>query len=92
MKVGLEREIKELDRQIKEARRTATAALTLEDKLAGQKQVKALEQQRNAKRRALFDAQDEIDRQRERLILEIQGKLQQRTSLTELFKVRWKLT
>jgi len=73
------------------ARRTATAALTLEDKLAGQKQVKALEQQRNAKRRALFDAQDEIDRQRERLIAEIEGKLQQRTSLFELFRVRWKL-
>jgi hypothetical protein len=91
LKVGLEREIKELDRQIKEARRTATAALTLEDKLAGQKQVKVLEQQRNAKRRALFDAQDEIDRQRERLIAEIEGKLQQRTSLIELFKVRWKL-
>jgi len=91
LKVGLEQEIKELDRQIKEARRTATAALTLEDKLAGQKQVKALEQQRNAKRRALFDAQDAIDRQRERLIAEIEGKLQQRTSLKELFKVRWKL-
>ena len=91
LKVGLEQEIKELDRQIKEARRTATAALTLEDKLAGQKQVKALEQQRNAKRRALFDAQDEIDRQRERLISEIEGKLQQHTSLNELFKVRWKL-
>jgi adenine-specific DNA-methyltransferase len=56
LKVGLEREIKELDRQIKEARRTATAALTLEEKLARQKQVKALESQRNAKRRALFDA------------------------------------
>ncbi len=91
LKVGLEQEIKELDRQIKEARRTATAALTLEDKLAGQKQVKTLEQQRNAKRRALFDAQDEIDRQRERLIADIEGKLQQRTSLVELFRVRWKL-
>jgi len=39
----------------------------------------------------LFDAQDEIDRQRERLIAEIEGKLQQRTSLIQLFKVRWKL-
>jgi len=66
--------VKELDRQIKEARRAATATLTLEDKLAGQKQVKALEQQRNSKRRALFDAQDEIDRQRERLIAEIESK------------------
>jgi adenine-specific DNA-methyltransferase len=69
----------------------ATAALTLEDKLAGQKHVKALEQQRNVKRRALFDAQDEIDRQRERLIAEIEGKLQQRTSIVELFKIRWRL-
>ncbi len=91
LKVGLKREIKELDRQIKEARCTATAALTLEDKLAGQKQVKALEQQRTAKRRALFDVQGEIDRQRERLIAEIEGKLQQRTTMTLLFTIRWRL-
>ncbi|HYJ87187.1 MAG TPA: SNF2-related protein [Pyrinomonadaceae bacterium] len=43
LKLGLEREIKDIDRQIKEARRNATAALTLEEKLAGQKQIKALE-------------------------------------------------
>ena len=52
LKIGLEREIKELDRQIKEARRAATAALTLEENLAGQKQIKALEAQRNQKRRS----------------------------------------
>ncbi|MBI4527382.1 MAG: hypothetical protein HY695_26610 [Deltaproteobacteria bacterium] len=91
LKVGLEREIKELDRQIKEARRAATAALTLEEKLAGQKEVKALESQRNAKRRALFDAQDDIDRRREELIAEIEGKLQQRVSQERLFSIRWKL-
>jgi superfamily II DNA/RNA helicase len=36
-KVVLEREIKELDRQIKEAKRAATAAVDLQSKLAGQK-------------------------------------------------------
>jgi hypothetical protein len=92
LKLGLEREIKALDRQIKDARRAATAALTLEDKLAGQKQVKALEVQRNTKRRTLFDAQDDIDAQRERLIAQIEGKLQQKTSLAELFAIRWSLT
>jgi superfamily II DNA or RNA helicase len=92
LKVGLEREIKEMDRQIKEARRAGTAALTLEEKLAGQKQVKALEAQRNAKRRALFDAQDDIDRRRQQLIEEIEGKLQQRVSQTNLFSIRWELT
>ncbi|KAA0230966.1 DEAD/DEAH box helicase [candidate division KSB1 bacterium] len=91
LKVGLEREIKELDRQIKEARRTATAALTLDEKLAGQKQIKALEAQRSQKRRSLFDAQDEIDRQREQLISDIEGKLQQRVSQTRLFSIRWRL-
>ena len=91
LKIGLEREIKELDRQIKEARRAATAALTLEEKLSGQKQIKALEAQRNQKRRSLFDAQDEVDRQREELIAKIEGKLQQTTELVELFEIRWRL-
>ena len=53
LKVALKREIKELDRQIKEARRAASAALTLEAELDGQKQVKALEGQRNSRRRAI---------------------------------------
>ena len=91
LKLGLEREIKEFDRHIKEARRAATAALTLEEKLAGQKAIKALESQRNAKRRALFDAQDDVDRRREQLIAEIEGKLQQRVSQSNLFSIRWQL-
>jgi len=91
LKVGLEREIKELDRLIKETRRAATAALTLEEKLAGQKQIKDLEAQRNQKRRSLFDAQDDVDRQRETLIEKIEGKLHQKTSLLSLFSVRWNL-
>ncbi|MGC8490343.1 MAG: SNF2-related protein [Syntrophobacteraceae bacterium] len=91
LKVGLEREIKELDRQIKEARRAALVGLTLEEKLAGQKQIKTLEALRNQKRRSLFDAQDEVDRQREELIARIEGKLMQKTSMRQLFQIRWKL-
>jgi hypothetical protein len=91
LKLGLEREIKELDRQVKDARRLATTALTLEEKLAGQKQIKALESQRNGKRRALFDAQDEVDRQRDRLIAGIEGRLQQRATLADVLFIRWVL-
>ncbi len=91
LKIGLEREIKEIDRQIREARRAATAALTLEEKLNGQKQVKALEAQRNQKRRSLFDAQDQVDRQREELIAVVEGKLKQVSTLTPLFTIRWLL-
>lgn len=91
LKVGLEREIKDIDRQIKEARRAASAALTLEEKLQGQKQIKALESHRKERRRSLFDAQDEIDGNRERLIQSIEGKLKSESSEEELFTIRWKL-
>ena len=65
--------------------------LPLKEKLAGQKQIKALEVLRNQKRRSLFDAQDEIDNQREQLIAQIEGKIEQKTELRLLFTIRWKL-
>ena len=89
LKLGLEREIKEMDRQIKEARRSATAALSLEEKLAAQKQIRALESQRNAKRKSLFEAQDQVDAQRDRLIASVEGKLAQKSSSLPLFTIRW---
>ena len=92
LKAGLEREIKEFDRMIKEARRTSATALTLEEKLASQKQIKAIEAQRNDKRRSLFEAQDEIDKNREQLISQIEGKLSSHTTTEDLFLIRWKIT
>ena len=89
--MGVEREIKEFDRQIKEARRAATTALTLEEKLAGQKQIKSLEAQHNLKRRTLFDAQDQVDQQREELIAAIEGKMNQKAWTEQLFSLRWRL-
>ena len=91
LKVGLERELKELDRQIKAARRVAGTALTLEEKLAAQKEIKRIEAQRNQKRRTLFDAQDQIDKQRDELIAVTERKLQLDISVNKLFEVRWTL-
>src|SRR5690606_29922249 len=85
LKVTLEREIKEMDRAIKEAKRAATIALTIEEKLAGQKQVKSLESQRSERRKKLFEAQDEIDRKRTELIEDIEGKLKQSLSVQTIF-------
>jgi adenine-specific DNA-methyltransferase len=92
LKLGLERDIKEIDRQIKEARRAATTALTLEEKLTGQKRVKELEVHRHEKRRSLFDAQDKLDAQRAELIASIEGKLTQKSGMETLFNIRWRLS
>jgi superfamily II DNA or RNA helicase len=92
LKLGLEREIKELDRQIKEARRAAMVAVSLEEKLAAQKKMKALESDRNQRRRALFDSQDEIDRKRGDLITQLEAQLKQHSHCQSLFTICWRVT
>jgi adenine-specific DNA-methyltransferase len=92
LKQGLEREIKDLDKQIREARRATVLAASLHDKLEAQKSIKALEATRNRKRRELFDAQDAIDSQRDELIARIEKQLQQRHSSKPVFTFRWRLT
>lgn len=92
LKLSLEREIKEIDREIKDARRSATMALTLEEKLAGQKRIKNLEARRNEKRRSLFDAQDAVDKRRAEFITAIEGKLSQKQTQKPLFSIRWSLS
>lgn len=91
LKEGLEASIKELDKQIKEVRREAKIAVTLEEKLALQKQQKSLESQRNKSRRELFDKQDEVDERREALIDSLEGKLNKKTTSNTVFTIFWQL-
>lgn len=91
LKVLLERDIKDYDRQIREAKRAATGALDLQAKLAGQKRVRELEKLRNQKRRALFEAQDDIELRRDNLIDEMQVQLEQHVELEPLFTIRWRV-
>ncbi len=89
LKLGLEREMKELDRQIKEARRSMREAAALEDKVTFQKQLKSLEAQRNLKRKNLYEAQDSLEQPRDAINISIEGKLTHKVSLEPLFTVRW---
>jgi superfamily II DNA/RNA helicase len=89
LKFGLEREIKDIDREMKDIRRGAALAASLAEKLDAQKKVKSLDEKRKKKRRELFDAQDAIDANREELIKSVEGQLKQTTNLRSLFTVRW---
>ena len=91
LKLGLEQEIKEIDRKIKEVRRTAAASPTLEEKLHWQKQQRELEGKRSKLRRELFARQDEIEVQRNELIGQLEGQLEQRVEEQTLFSIEWML-
>lgn len=91
LKLGLEQEIKAIDGEIKEVRRIAATAATLEEKLGYQKQQRELEGKRNKLRRELYARQDEIDAERNELIDQLEQQLQQQVQEVTLFKVEWVL-
>ena len=91
LKVGLEREIKELDKLIKEARTKSKGAATLAEKLAMQKEQRNHENNRDRKRRELFDRQDEIQRRRDKLIDELEVQLSQQVTVQPLFACEWEV-
>ena len=91
LKSGLEFDLKERDREIKFLKAESRKILRLEEKLEAQRAIKELEKKRNARRRNLFEAQDEIERRKEDLIGEVETRLRQQISRQELFAIRWRV-
>lgn len=89
LKIGLERQLKELEKEIKEARKSSHLSKTLNEKLDNQKRIKTLENQRSAKRRSLYSEQDRIEEKREVLISRLEKRIAPRTSSIPLFTIRW---
>lgn len=79
LKEGLERDIKELGKLIKEKKRefkTGSGDKTLEEMLDLKEEISKLESKRKEMRRNLYEQQDAIDEQNERLQEEIRQKLE----------------
>ncbi len=91
LKDAIEYSIKELDKEIRQVRKDAKLAPTLEEKLELQKQQKKLEMQRNKDRRELFDKQDEVDLRREEMITAIEERLTKKIEEKVLFTIKWKM-
>ena len=91
MKISLEKEIRDLDAEIKLRKAEAKKMLNLEAKVKSQRQIKELEKKRSEKRQTLFSAQDDIDDKKETLLTDIEKRLNQKLEQKELFTIKWKM-
>lgn len=91
MKISLDKEIKDLDAEIKLKKSEAKKLLQLDAKVKAQRAIKELERRRSEKRQHLYEAQDLIDERKEKLLTEIEQRLRQKINNTELFTIKWKL-
>ncbi len=90
-KLALETELQQLDVEIRAARKASKTGVSLAEKLAAQRTIKDLEQKRSSKRRELFTAQDDVERQRNALIEDMERQLGLKASCETLFSIRWVL-
>lgn len=91
MKISLEKEIRDLDAEIKLRKAEAKKMLNLEAKVKSQRQIKELEKKRSEKRQTLFSAQDDIDNKKETLLTDIEKRLNQKIEQNQLFTIKWKI-
>jgi adenine-specific DNA-methyltransferase len=91
VKLTLERNLKEMDAEIRCNRKNSKTAVTLAEKLEVQRRIKSLEKQRNIKRKMLFDAQDDVDKKRSDLIDSVERQLQTKAIIETVFTIRWVL-
>jgi superfamily II DNA or RNA helicase/uncharacterized protein YeeX (DUF496 family) len=91
VKSALESEIKELDKQIREQKKEAVLTGNLEQKIELHRKVKDLEKTRLERRKSLFEAQDQIDAQKEQLLSSTEERLKQHVERQNILMIRWRL-
>ena len=77
--------------QIKSLKREARLAQSIEEQKQNQEKLKLLERQQKRQRMEIFDIEDEIADKRDELISALEERMKQKTDITELFSIRWKV-
>jgi len=92
MEVAAQKELDDTKRQIRALNRQARQATTVQEQHALQDKIRQLEQKKRRQRHHIFDVEDEITAKRDQLIEALERRMQQKTAVTPLFTIRWKVT
>lgn len=91
VKAGLEKELRDIDAEIKLRKSESKKASRLDEKIRLQRLIKDLEKRRSEKRLNLYHAQDEIDEKKETLLAKVEAMLAQKIEQTKLITFHWRI-
>ncbi len=91
VKTGLERELRDLDAEIKLRKSESKKTSRLEEKVRLQRIIKDLEKRRSEKRLNLYHAQDEVDAKKETLLNKVEAMLDQKIGQSKLITFHWNI-
>lgn len=89
MKTSLEIELKRLDIEIATLKTQARKIIQLEQKLEAQKTLKDLEKKRSEMRHNLFQTQDDIVKQKETLLTDVEARLKKSIQKQEILRIKF---
>ena len=89
--LAAEQSLHDTKARLKDAKRRARAASTVEEQAKTQDEIKSLEREQRRQRQEIFDVEDEIEAKRDALIAALERRLNQRSHSVPLFRVRWVL-
>lgn len=93
LKTGLELEVKDLDRQLKGARKDmrGVAGLGIGERMKVERAKQEMERKRRRKKREIEEQEEAIDEQREELLSEIEAKLDAKLRTEDVLSLEWEL-
>ena len=89
MEIAAQKELDDTKNQIRDLQRRSRQAPTLEEQHALQEEIAKLERKKRNQRKRIFDIEDEIAEKRSRLVDALEKRMQQKTTVTPVFTIRW---
>lgn len=91
MEMAAQKELDDTKRQIRDLQKRSRQAPTLSEQHGFQEEIAKLERRKRSLRERIFDIEDEIAEKRDRLVDALEKRLQQKTTVTPVFTIRWRV-
>lgn len=91
VKAGLEKELRDIDAEIKLRKSESKKTSRLDEKVRLQRLIKDLEKRRSEKRLNLYQAQDEVDEKKESILAKVEAMLAQKIEQSKLVTFHWRI-